>query len=585
MKKIIKNISRVLFSLLLIVSIFGAFNVLAEEVIFKITKIEVKEKSDKVKVNDVSLSGGSLINDIVFTDVNDYVKYDITIQNSSEDKYKILSITDDNDSPYLEYTYDDLSNVYINAGEEKTFNLTITYKQETSNITITDKAVSLILIYEKDDGTTGTETITNDDNNATTGEVKGVETTNPKTGDNVTTYIILGIISLVGLAITTVSKKHLSNVLSVIALASAVAIPLGVKADSNKFLISFTTNKASLSQTYWDTGVNIYYKINSLADGRSNVIVFTEATEEQYEEVKDNLTDDNKISIDDQSDFDTYMWFDNNTKTIYWYSNASVQYLNKNSRDLCSKLSNLTTVNISSLNTSKVEDMGLMFGGTTSLKQLDLSSFDTSNVTNMWAMFRDSGVETIDLSSFDTSKVTRMDEMFYRSQIKTIDVSSFDTSNVENFDCMFSKTKLTTLDVSNFDGSKAVYNNFTFEENSELETIYLGNFKMAGYKFMIFSRNPKLKTIYSKVDWNVDSYSMLFENTPLLEGGEGTKYSDIDLNEVLKDEHGNKMMDEYGNPIYKYTDENGNRYDDADQILSRIDEGTSKPGLFTLQED
>ena len=585
MKKIIKNISRVLFSLLLIVSIFGAFNVLAEEVIFKITKIEVKEKSDLAKVNDVSLSGGSLINDIVFTDVNDYVKYDITIQNSSEDKYKILSITDDNDSPYLEYTYDDLSNVYINAGEEKTFNLTITYKQETSNITITDKAVSLILTYEKDDGTTGTETITNDDNNATTGEVKGVETTNPKTGDNVTTYIILGIISLVGLAITTVSKKHLSKVLSVIALASAVVIPLGVKADSNKFLISFTINKASLSQTYWDNGFNIYYKINSLAGGRSNVIVLTEATEEQYEEVKDNLTDDNKISIDDQSDFDTYMWFDNNTKTIYWYSNASVQYLNKSSNDLCSKLSNLTTVNLSSLNTSKVESMAFMFEGTTSLKQLDLSSFDTSNVTNMWAMFRDSGVETIDLSSFDTSKVTRMDEMFYRSQIKTIDVSSFDTSNVENFDCMFSKTKLTTLDVSNFDGSKAVYNNFTFEENSELETIYLGNFKMAGYKFMIFSRNPKLKTIYSKVDWNVDSYSMLFENTPLLEGGEGTKYSDIDLNEVLKDEHGNKMMDEYGNPIYKYTDENGNRYDDADQILSRIDEGTSKPGLFTLQED
>ena len=247
MKKVLKNISRVLFSLLLIFSIFGTFNVLAEEVIFKITKIEVKEKSDKVTVNDVSLSGGSINNDIVFTDKDDYIKYEITFKNTTDNKYKILSISDDNDSEYLDYTYDNLSNTELNGGDEKTFNLTITYKQETNNLTISDKAVSLTLTYEKDDGTTGTETITNDDNNATndnnttkTGEVKGEQTiTNPKTGDNVTTYIILGIVSLVGLAITTVSKKHLSKSLMTIALVSSIALPLGVKADSDKFNIVF----------------------------------------------------------------------------------------------------------------------------------------------------------------------------------------------------------------------------------------------------------------------------------------------------------------------------------------------------------
>lgn len=244
MKKVIKNISRVLFSLLLIVSIFGTFNVLAEEVIFKITNISVKEKSDKVTVNEVSLSGGSIVNDIVFTEKDDYITYNITIKNNTEDDYTIKSITDDNTSPYLKYTYDDSSNVKVESGKEKTFNMTVTYIQETTNLTISDQAVSLTLTYEKEDGTTGSETITDPDNNATTGEVNEAteNITNPKTGDNITIYIILGLVSLTGLVITTVSKKHLKKSLMVIALVSVVAIPLGVKADSESFKIVFKNN-------------------------------------------------------------------------------------------------------------------------------------------------------------------------------------------------------------------------------------------------------------------------------------------------------------------------------------------------------
>ena len=234
MRKIIKNASKVIFSLLLIVSIFGVVNVLAEEVIFKITKIEVKEKSDKVTVNDVSLSGGTITNDIVFTDKDDYITYNITIKNNTSDKYTIKSISDDNTSQYLKYTYDDLSNIELDAGDEKTFNLTITYVQETTNLTISDQAVSLTLTYEKEDGTTGSQTITNSNNSASI--------TNPKTGDNITLYIILGLVSVTGLVIISVSKKQLSKSLMVVAVASSVLLPLGVKADSDKFIIKFNNN-------------------------------------------------------------------------------------------------------------------------------------------------------------------------------------------------------------------------------------------------------------------------------------------------------------------------------------------------------
>ena len=236
-----KKIFRVFFSLLLIFSVFGTINVLAAETIFSITNISVKEKSDKVTVNDISISGGSIINDIVFTDKDDYITYDITIKNNSSDKYTIKSISDDNTSTYLDYTYDDLSNTELNAGDEKTFNLTIIYIEETTNPVILDQAVSLTLTYEKDDGTTGSEVITNNENNNIT-DSSSNNITNPKTGDNITIYLLLGIISLIGLCVTTVNRRHLNKSLMIITIFSMIVIPLGVKADSESFIIVFNNS-------------------------------------------------------------------------------------------------------------------------------------------------------------------------------------------------------------------------------------------------------------------------------------------------------------------------------------------------------
>ena len=54
-----------------------------------------------------------------------------------------------------------------------------------------------------------------------------------------------------------------------------------------------------------------------------------------------------------------------------------------------------------------------MFCGCQSLTVLDLSSFDTSQVTDMRGMFYScKSLTALDLSSFDTSKVTKMGEMF-----------------------------------------------------------------------------------------------------------------------------------------------------------------------------
>ena len=74
---------------------------------------------------------------------------------------------------------------------------------------------------------------------------------------------------------------------------------------------------------------------------------------------------------------------------------------------------------------------------------LDLSSFDTSSVTNMQGMFAYAQATTLDLSSFDTSSVTDMHSMFAYAQATTLDLSSFDTSSVTDMGYMFRYSKAT----------------------------------------------------------------------------------------------------------------------------------------------
>jgi len=47
----------------------------------------------------------------------------------------------------------------------------------------------------------------------------------------------------------------------------------------------------------------------------------------------------------------------------------------------------LTNINLSNFNTNNVTNMSSMFEGCSSLKNINLSNFNTNNVTNMSSMF------------------------------------------------------------------------------------------------------------------------------------------------------------------------------------------------------
>lgn len=77
------------------------------------------------------------------------------------------------------------------------------------------------------------------------------------------------------------------------------------------------------------------------------------------------------------------------------------------------KCSSLTSLNVSGWNTSNVTNMRAMFIGCNSLASLDISSWNTSKVTSMWGMFSNAcSLKTLDLNGWDVSKVTDMSYMF-----------------------------------------------------------------------------------------------------------------------------------------------------------------------------
>ncbi len=131
-------------------------------------------------------------------------------------------------------------------------------------------------------------------------------------------------------------------------------------------------------------------------------------------------------------------------------------------------------LNISGWDTSNVTNMNQMFWECNVLDGLDISDWDTSNVTDMSSMFgRSSALTSLDVSSWDTSRVTDMRSMFDDvSALTSLDVSSWDTSSVTNMSNMFRfASKLTSLNIAGWDTSSVTDMSSMFHGMSALVRI------------------------------------------------------------------------------------------------------------------
>ncbi len=90
--------------------------------------------------------------------------------------------------------------------------------------------------------------------------------------------------------------------------------------------------------------------------------------------------------------------------------------------DLFHLMTEIKTIDLSGLDTSRVQDMGQMFFGCMALESVDISHLDTSNVQSMQMMlgccYR---LKTVDMSGIDTKQVNNIWEMFgFCSSLTTI---------------------------------------------------------------------------------------------------------------------------------------------------------------------
>ena len=250
--------------------------------------------------------------------------------------------------------------------------------------------------------------------------------------------------------------------------------------------IQFVNTVPSDPETYTQVSVGA-----TTSAGTTAFVTGTEKVSDVIAYVKANADDNTKYDIIFYSPGTIYAPVDSG----YLFSNAttekqltnltSISFGNFNTSNVtdmfamfnsCSKL---TSLNLSNFNTSKVMNMYAMLNSCSSLTSLDVSNFNTSNVTNMTTMFLGcSSLTSLDLSKFDTSKVTTMYGMFNGcSKLTSLNLSNFNTSKVTNMSSMFSGcSKLTELDVSNFYTSKVTNMSRMFNGCSKLTSLNLSNF-------------------------------------------------------------------------------------------------------------
>ena len=87
-------------------------------------------------------------------------------------------------------------------------------------------------------------------------------------------------------------------------------------------------------------------------------------------------------------------------------------------------------------NISNVKSMDFIFAGKRQINHPDISTWDVSSVTDMYAMFYDSSFNG-DISKWDVSSVTNMYIMFLYNDFFNQDISKWDVSSVINIEGMF----------------------------------------------------------------------------------------------------------------------------------------------------
>ena len=201
--------------------------------------------------------------------------------------------------------------------------------------------------------------------------------------------------------------------------------------------------------------------------------------------------------------------------------------------------SSLKSINLSSFNANKVNNMNSMFQKCCSLKSLDLSSFNTNNVNDMSYMFNGCfSLENIDLSSFNTNNVKSMRTMFQKCcSLKSLDLSSFNTNNVNDMSYMFNEcSSLEIIDLSSFNTNKVNNMSVMFQKCYCLKSLDLSSFSTNNVNDMsyMFNKCSSLNNLNLSffLTYKVNNMSSMFQNCCSLKSLDLSSFNTNNVNDM-----------------------------------------------------
>ena len=183
----------------------------------------------------------------------------------------------------------------------------------------------------------------------------------------------------------------------------------------------------------------------------------------------------------------------------------------------------LTSIDLTGWDTSNVTTIGNMFDGATGLTTAKVDNWNLRSLTNMSCMFQRCGELTdVDVSKWNTSNVTNISWMFNGCEkINNLDVSNWNTSNVTDMSATFQGCNLlNSLDVSKWNTSNVTNMAWMFEGCSKLNNLDVSNWdtsRVTNMTCMFFDCFVLSKLNISK--WktnNVVDMSQMFQNCSLL---------------------------------------------------------------------
>ena len=165
-------------------------------------------------------------------------------------------------------------------------------------------------------------------------------------------------------------------------------------------------------------------------------------------------------------------------------------------------------IDVTSWDTSNVTNMSSMFQNNLAFNQ-DIGNWDTSSVTNMNYMFAENSTFNQDIGNWDTSSVTHMSYMFFNNQIFNQDIGNWNTSSVTDMSRMFQNNSAFNQDIGNWNTS-SVTNMFQMFAYNSVFNQDIGNWNTSSVTDMswMFAENSAFNQDIG--NWNTSSVTTMF---------------------------------------------------------------------------